>query len=164
MTQKEILLEQMAACRNQKAWFVPLSDALTGLSPQQAAWRDGSENHSIWQLVNHLIFWNERWLMRFKGVTPPKMEGEISATFGTETGAVDEWEAIVKRLDEVLAELENELSNTDEEKLGQEAFKDAGDSWSAFLAQLTIHNAYHIGQIVYTRKRQGSWDAAQGVK
>ena len=164
MTQKEILLEQMAACRDQKAWFVPLNDALAGLSPQQAAWRDGSENHSVWQIVNHLIFWNERWLMRLKGITPPKLEGEISATFGTERGAGDEWEALVKRLDEVLTGLESELRNATEEKLADEAFKEAGDTWYAFLSQLTIHNAYHIGQIVYTRKLQGSWDAAQGVK
>ena len=156
-TQKEILLEQMAPCHNQKAWYV-------SLSPQQSAWRDGSENHSIWQLVNHLIFWNERWLMRLKGIEPPKMEGEISATFGPETGDGQEWESVVKRLNEVLGELESELRNASEEKLAQEAFKDAGDSWYAFLAQLTIHNAYHIGQIVCTRKLQGSWDAAQGVK
>lgn len=164
MTRKEILLEQMAACRDQKAWFVPLSDALDGLSPERAAWRDGSENHSIRQLVNHLIFWNERWLMRLKGIEPPKVEGEISATFNSETGDGQEWEAIVKRLDEVLGELESELRNTSEEKLAREAFVDAGDSWYAFLSQLTIHNAYHIGQIVYTRKLQGSWDAAQGVR
>ena len=164
MKQKEILLEQMAACRNQKAWFVPLSDALDGLSPQQAAWRDGSENHSIRQIVNHLIFWNERWLMRLKEIEPPKMEGEISATFDSETGDVEEWESTAKRLDEVLGELESELRNASEEKLAGEAFKDAGDSWYAFLSQLTIHNAYHIGQIVYTRKLQGSWDAAQGVR
>jgi uncharacterized damage-inducible protein DinB len=164
MTQKEILLEQMAACRNEKAWFVPLSDALDGLTPQQSVWRDGSENHSIRQLVNHLIFWNERWLMRLKGVEPPKVEGEISATFDSETGDGQEWEAVAKRLDEVLGELESELRNVSEEKLAREAFKDAGDSWYAFLSQLTIHNAYHIGQIVYTRKLQGCWDAAQGVR
>jgi uncharacterized damage-inducible protein DinB len=164
MKQKEILLEQMAACRNQKAWFVPLSDALNGLSPQQAAWRDGSENHSIRQIVNHLIFWNERWLMRLKGIEPPKVEGEISATFDSKTGDVEEWESTAMRLDEVLGGLESELRNASEEKLAGEAFKDAGDSWYAFLSQLTIHNAYHIGQIIYTRKLQGSWDAAQGVR
>jgi hypothetical protein len=27
-----------------------------------------------------------------------------------------------------------------------------------------MHNAYHIGQIVYIRKLQGSWDPEKGVK
>lgn len=164
MTQKEILLDQMAACHNQKSWFVPVSDALAGLSHQQASWRDGSENHSIWQIVNHLIFWNQRWLMKFRGNTPPKMKGAISDTFGSETGTGKEWEAAVDQLDKVLSDWESAVRNSDEAKLALDAANDRGDSWYVILSHVTIHNAYHIGQIVSARKRQGSWDSDQGVK
>jgi uncharacterized damage-inducible protein DinB len=164
MTQREILLEQMAACHNQKAWFVPLSDALAGLSHQQASWKDGSENHSIWQIVNHLFFWNQRWLLRFTGVTPPKMEGSISETFGPVTGTDEEWDAVVTQLDKLLGTWENEVRMADESKLSIDAANKEGDSWYAILTHVTIHNAYHIGQIVTARKRQGSWDPDQGVK
>jgi hypothetical protein len=32
------------------------------------------------------------------------------------------------------------------------------------IANICTHNAYHIGQIVYVRKLQGSWNPDKGVK
>jgi uncharacterized damage-inducible protein DinB len=153
----------MAACHNQKNWFVPVSDALAGLTAEQASWNDGDDNHSIWQIVNHLIFWNERWLMRFRGEVPPKMEGENSGTFSG-AGSEGEWKKTVKKLDEVLTEWETRLKETGDDVLEREAYEGYGDSWLAMLTQTTIHNAYHIGQIVTLRKQQGSWNPEQGVK
>lgn len=43
---------------NQADWFVPAKIAIARLTPKEAAWKDETENHSIAQLVNHLIFWN----------------------------------------------------------------------------------------------------------
>lgn len=37
------------------------------------------------------------------------------------------------------------------------------DSWSSELTHITIHNAYHLGQVVYIRKQQGSWNETKGV-
>ena len=37
-------------------------------------------------------------------------------------------------------------------------------AWYSDIAHICTHNAYHIGQIVYVRKEQGSWDPAKGVK
>lgn len=163
MTQKEILLEQIASCRNQKNWFVPVSDAVAGLNAKQASKHDESTNHSVWQVVNHLIFWNERWLNRFKGITPPKLEGDTGATFSEDEGD-QMWKLSVNKLDKVLSEWEKELKIAEETKLQNEALKDFGDSWYAVLSQITIHNAYHIGQIVTLRKQHGTWNPEAGVK
>jgi uncharacterized damage-inducible protein DinB len=163
MTSKEILLEQMDACYNQKNWFVPVTGALEGLTEQQAKWHEG-DNHSIWQIVNHLIFWNERWLERFKGEVPPKMEGSNDSTFDGENGNYEQWDQAAGKLFNILDQWKNELTGADNTRLEGEAFKDFGDSWYSVLTQVTIHNAYHIGQIVYIRKQQGSWNPEQGVK
>jgi hypothetical protein len=32
------------------------------------------------------------------------------------------------------------------------------------IAHSGTHNAYHIGEIVYIRRQQGSWDPEKGVK
>ena len=161
MTAKEIILEQMAACHNKKNWFVPLSDAISGLTAEQASWNGNAEGHSVVQIVNHLTFWNGRWLVRFRGGTPEQMEGENSATF---SGSEEEWEDSVKKLDKIFTLWEEALKKTEETKLQGEAFKDFGDSWYSVLTQITIHNAYHIGQIVTLRKQQGSWNPEIGVK
>ncbi len=163
MTAKEFLLEQLSSTRNTKNWFVSISDAVAGLSVEQAKWHDGSGNHSVWQIVNHLIFWNGRLLMRFRGGIPPPMEGDNDGTFLGDLAGEAEWKGAVKKIDDILGEFETRLRNTDDSFLMQKAIKDYEYTWYDLFAQMTIHNAYHIGQIVSLRKQQGSWDSKQGV-
>ena len=66
MTAKEITLQQMEANFNDANWFVTVKEALNGLTEEQSLENDSS-NHNIREIVNHLIFWNERYLKRFKG-------------------------------------------------------------------------------------------------
>src|SRR4029453_3672943 len=55
-----VLLEQLKTTHNNKDWFATASSAVDGLTPEQASWRVGKVNHSIGQLVNHLVFWNRQ--------------------------------------------------------------------------------------------------------
>jgi hypothetical protein len=36
--------------------------------------------------------------------------------------------------------------------------------WAPTIARIGTHNAYHIGEIVFVRKEQGSWNPEKGVK
>jgi uncharacterized damage-inducible protein DinB len=164
MTTKEFILEQLSATRNTKNWFVSFRDSVEGLSAEQAKWHDSSGNHSVWQIVNHLIFWNERLLARFSGGTPPAIEVENDGTFLGDLSGEAEWQVSVKKFDDILAEFETRLKAADNSFLMQKAIKGYDDTWYDLFAQMTIHIAYHIGQIVYLRKQQGSWSSEQGVK
>ena len=150
---KTILLEQLRTTRNVKDWFVPVDSAIAGLTAAQAMWKDSSENHSIAQLTNHLIFWNEQILAKFKGEKPAAFDGNNKETFS----GVDEttWPQAVKRVDSVLAELERLVMAADENKLKK---------WYSTLYHVGTHNAYHTGQILYIRKMKGWWDDEKGVK
>lgn len=150
---KTILLEQLRTTRNVKDWFVPVDSAIAGLTAAQAMWKDSTENHSIAQLTNHLIFWNEQILAKFKGEKQAAFNGDNKETFS----GVDEttWPQAVKRIDSVLAELESAVMAADENKLRK--------SYST-LYHVGTHNAYHTGQILYIRKMKGWWDDAKGVK
>jgi uncharacterized damage-inducible protein DinB len=163
LTAKELILEQFSATHNQKNWFVPFTDAVAGLTAKQAAWKDQSGNHSIWGIVNHLIFWNGRWLIRLKGDVPPKMEIENEGTFSEGTSDEIAWKGSINKLDEILTGIESRLKDMPDEILDKEAFPGYEGSWYDMFAQMTIHNAYHIGQIVHLRKQQGSWNQAHGV-
>ena len=132
--------------------FVPANVAVKGLTGEQASWTDGKGNHSVGQLAYHLVFWNQQNLSRLKGENPGKFSGNNDKTFtkfDTKT-----WEATVKRLDEVMNELEKWVETAEEEKLKQAA---------QVFTHINTHNAYHIGQIIYVRKEQGSWDPQNGV-
>ncbi len=75
-TLKSVLLEQLRTTHNQEDWFVPVKIAIAGLTPEQGAWKDETDNHSIAQLVNHLIFWNQQQLAKFKGEKPAAFSGD----------------------------------------------------------------------------------------
>jgi len=152
-TLKSILLEQLRTTHNQKDWFVDANTAVEGLTPEQASWTDGKENHSVGQLANHLIFWNSQELAKFKGETPAKFSGNNDETFHTFDSK--NWPATVKQLDQVLTDWEKAVEAADEAKL-----KD----WYSKIAHVGTHNAYHIGQMIYVRKEQGSWNPEKGVK
>jgi hypothetical protein len=92
-------------------------------------------------------------LAKFKGEPPPKFSGDNNETFNSFD--TKNWEATVQRLDEVLTEWEKVVAAADDKKL---------EAWYSTIAHIGAHNAYHIGQIVYIRKLQGSWDPERGVK
>jgi uncharacterized damage-inducible protein DinB len=152
-TLKSILLEQLRTTHNEKDWFVPANIAVAGLTPEQASWTDGKGNHSVGQLANHLIFWNTEQLAKFKGEPPPKYSGNNDETFNSFDSK--KWNATVQQLDEILTAWEKAVEAADDNKM---------KTWASAIAHIGAHNAYHIGQIVYVRRLQGSWDPEKGVK
>jgi uncharacterized damage-inducible protein DinB len=153
VTLKSILLEQLRTTHNEKDWFVPVNVAVEGVTAEQAKWKDSSGNHSIGQLTFHLLFWNSQQLAKFKGETPPKFSGNNEETFNNFDSA--EWSETVKKLDQVLTDLEKLVASADDKKLQE---------WASGVAHIGAHNAYHVGQIVYIRRLQGSWNPEKGVK
>ncbi len=153
ITIKSVLLRQLKTTHTQKDWFVPANIAVEGLTAKQAMWTDGSGNHSVGQLANHLVFWNERLLKSFRNQPKDKFSGNNDETFNS----FDEksWDATVKKLDEVLSSWEKEIKNADDSKLYD---------WYENIANMNTHNAYHTGQIIFLRKLQGSWNPEKGVK
>jgi uncharacterized damage-inducible protein DinB len=152
-TLKSILLEQLHSTHNKAEWFVPANTAVEGLTAEQASWTDGKGNHSVGQLVNHLVYWDHRSLQKFKGEPQEKFDGNNDETFNNFDAK--KWDAMVKQLDEVMTDWEKAVEGADDAKLK--------DSYSE-IAHIGAHNAYHIGQIVYVRKEQGSWNPEKGVK
>jgi uncharacterized damage-inducible protein DinB len=147
---KSVLVNQVKTTHDKEDWFVPLNIALKGVTAEQAIWKDGSENHSIGQLANHLLFWNERQLKVFKGEKNEPFNGNNDETFNAFTK--EQWAQTVKKLDDVLMEIEKIVQNADEASL---------KNWAETIGNISTHNAYHTGQIIFVRKLQGSWKVAK---
>ena len=152
-TLKGVLLEQLQTTHNKKDWFVPVTVAVDGVTPDQAKWTDGKGNHSVGQLTYHLLFWDRYALADFKGEKHEKFSGNNDETF-TNFDA-KQWADTVHQLDQVMTEWEKAVEAADDAKLSKNA---------SLIAHVGAHNAYHIGEIVMVRKEQGSWDASKGVK
>lgn len=152
-TLRSLLLHELHTTHNKADWFVPINVAVEGLTAQQASWQPSGGLHSAGQLAYHLLFWNRRMLQQLKGEAQEKYKGSNDQTF---TKFDDkQWSDIVKQLDQVMTDYEKLVESTDEQKLS---------SMATMVANICTHNAYHVGQIVYVRKLQGSWNAEKGVK
>jgi uncharacterized damage-inducible protein DinB len=155
-TRGEIFADQFNACYNEENWFLPLKTALDGLTEEQFTWKESENLHSIRQIVDHLLFWNERYLMRFRDVplTTVKIEKENDPTFNMyDSLPKDE---LIEKTYKVFDEISGILKGVSDDKLDENAFKNfpenQGKWWEVF-ENITIHNAYHIGQIVLIRKQ-----------
>ena len=65
-----------------------------------------------------------------------------------------QWNDLVKKLNQTLADWETAVEQADEATLEKNA---------SLVEHVAMHNAYHIGQILYVRKLEGAWNPAKGV-
>jgi uncharacterized damage-inducible protein DinB len=151
-TLKSILLEQLRSTHTKSDWFVCADVAVAGLTPEQAAWKDGKGNHSVGQLTYHIWYWNKRNLDNIKGLPAEKFSGNNDETF--DKFDPKDWKETVQKMDAVLTELEQIVENADDAKLAKIA---------STIQHISAHNAYHIGEIVMVRKERGVWDPSKGV-
>ncbi len=146
-------MEQLHTTHDKTDWFVPIDVAVEGLTPEQAKWTDGSGNHSVGQLAEHLLFWNARQLAQFRGEKPAAYSGKNDETFNNFDAR--SWKETVRKLDQVMKDLEQAVEAADDAKLQKQA---------STIAHIGAHNAYHVGQMVFVRKLHGVWNPEKGVK
>ena len=150
VTLKSLLLTQLKETHNQKNWFVSGKEAMAGITPEQTAWTDG-KNHSVGQLVRHIVFWNANFLSKLQGDNKP------APSDNNETFKYDpkQWDSLVQQFDKDMTKLEEIVGSADDASLQKMA---------PTVARVAMHNACHIGEIVMVRKEQGSWNPETGVK
>ena len=149
-----VLLEQLRTTHNAEDWFVPVSVAVDGLTAEQAQWKPaGKDAHSVGQLAYHIWYWDQRSLAQFKGERLPAFDGNNNETFDKFSAA--EWDDLVKKLNQEMVDWETAVAQADDAKLAANA---------SVIAHIGAHRAYHVGQILYVRKLQGSWNPDKGVK
>lgn len=154
---KDVLAEQLLANANDLSWYVPFSESVANLSEEDAFWKPYDESHSIAEIVQHLHYWNDTWQKRYKksnvNAVAPISDNNESFIIRDNKKFVD----LKRGLLAVLLQWQDLLT---EEKVENDVngFPVTAKWWEV-LGNLSTHNAYHIGQIVYIRKLQKSWKA-----
>ncbi|MFC8562530.1 DinB family protein [Peribacillus frigoritolerans] len=158
MDVKTLLLQQWASCLDEEDWFPPLEKVLEDITFEQAIWKpaDGAMN-SIWELVCHLLFYEKRFLMRFLGETENEPQAENNdSTFRLPTKTLENWKETKQEYFYVHRELGKVLAKSEHEDLYRQV-PGEDNSLVLELKSLAMHDAYHIGQIVFLSKMQGAW-------
>ena len=143
---KPLLSEQMNYSHDEENWFVPTKVAIEGLTAEQSNWKDSTDNHSIGEIIYHLTFWNDIQLRVFKGEDFSNLKVNNDTTFTAYTEG--EWTQLTAKLDSIQTELQNMIEGADDKQLSV---------WAGNMMNIASHNAYHSGQILYIRKRNGWW-------
>lgn len=161
---KKILLDQFTYTYDTDGWFVALKNTIKNLSAENAAWKPDGVDNSIWGIIRHLNYYNERYLKRFNGEPIEESGIENSETFtGAENATEEAWQAEIERFDRVMNGWRSAFEAADEEKFRQKYSDEDEETWAEIVGLMSTHHAHHGGQIVVLRKLQGSWDVSRGV-
>ncbi len=164
MNRMELLRHELELTFDKEGWYPPLADALKGITATQASWRpSGEAANTIWEIVNHMLFYKERLLQRVQGLESVNTANSNDDTFAVDASPDDEeaWQATVARAERIHRELDDVLAT-----MSDEDFDRPGTHTPLGLSAFNIimHDAFHTGQIVQIRKWQGSWPARRSFE
>ncbi len=156
-TGDETLKKVIDGALSGKGAHVEASKAVEGLDWKIAGERPPAIPHSIFQLLNHVVFWQE-WAVKWLNGEKPAIPKHASGSWpGDERPAnLEEWEQAIRRLDKALDDLARCGSEAD---LMQ---KRGGKSRIEMLQTIASHSSYHIGQLVTVRQMLGAWPPPSG--
>ncbi|UUZ79048.1 DinB family protein [Paenibacillus sp. P26] len=140
----------------ESGWYPSLERGLHGLTVAQINWRlDGKEMNTIYELVNHILFYKSTLL---SGLTDagdaPSSDTSFSNVLAANTE--EEWEETIAKLKNIHTRIREKLARMSEQDLQNEL---DGVTISQWVSDLVRHDIYHTGQIIFIRKLQGSWTA-----
>lgn len=148
---KTVLLDQLLANANDRSWYISFYEAVDGLSEAEAFWKPDDSSHSIAEIVQHLIYWNETWQTRYKknhiNAVPQINHNEDTFLINN----VKSFLVIKEQLLKVLLQWQDILLKNEQLESKVNGFPFEAEWW-AIISNATTHNAYHIGQIAYIRK------------
>ena len=155
-----LLSAQVRAALRGTNQFVEPVRALAAFPWTLAGKRPGGAEHSVFRLVNHMIFWQELALERVAGHDRPSPAHDPEGWPGKEEPADEpEWHHSLTRFASGIARAEQA---TEEGSLTFPLPAWGGRTRFEGLLGLALHNAHHTGQIIQLRKMLGAWPPPGG--
>jgi len=147
---RKVLLDQLLANANDRSWYASFHESVEGISDKEANWKPDEVSHSIAEIIQHLIHWNEVWQLRYE---KSNFNAVQSVEDNTDSFLISKDRSFVELKERLLEVLLRWQELITEEKLeaSVNGFPIEAEWW-ALIGNAATHNAYHIGQIAYIRK------------
>jgi hypothetical protein len=153
MRETERIAKQIEKTFKGRAWHGPaVEEALQGVDAKVAAAPSPGGAHNIWQIVEHMIIWQDavgRWLAG--DTSRPKDEESWPPIPDTSEQA---WQAALARLRRSHEFLATQVARLDDARLDQRVFEGMPSVYVT-LHGIIQHNLYHAGQIAILKKIGG---------
>ena len=129
-----------------------LFEVLKGVTPAQASARPIQNAHTIWELVLHLVAWEDAVQRRMTGVVVELNDAENFPPVTDRRDAA--WQKALEHARHVHAELIAAVEKFPEASLAKQVPGKEGAhyNFAYMLHGLAQHAAYHSGQIVFLKK------------
>lgn len=152
MKRVDLLLTVLDSTFDKESWYAPFHHAIKGLTAEQAIWTpSGEKTNTIWENVNHLIYYKERLAANLEGREwTNNLDGNDTFYLTDQSNDDKEWKKVVERSETAQHNLRQVLSKISDQELTQ-------NSLEGKLLDIMLHDAYHTGQIIQLRKMQGAW-------
>lgn len=133
------------------------AEAVAGLDWKAAGVRRAGSPHTVFQLLNHMNYWQD-WVLKWAKGKKPAIPKHASGGWPGRTRPVSrqDWDRAVGRFRKGLAGLI---------RLSQEAdplSERAGKSHVEMLQEIASHNSFHLGQVVLLRRMLDRWPPPSG--
>ena len=156
-TERDILKQTLSRALFGKDAHVQSTRALEGLDWKNAGARPKGMPHSIFQLLNHMIYW-QHWTIQWLDGKKPKLPKHASMSWPGDVGPKNQktWQQTTKAFLTGQKELFQRCQKLD-------SFNKSGKwSCSDIMQIIGSHNSYHLGQIVLIRRMLDSWPPPSG--
>jgi len=139
---------------------VEVSAALDGMDWQLAGVRPNGAPHTVFRLLNHMIYWQDLFLQRLTGAMVPSPPHAAEGWPGEDAPRrASEWIAAVERFNQGLASVQALINpDTLDQVLPNWNYRTRCEA----IALVASHNSYHIGQLVLVRRMLGAWPPPTG--
>ncbi len=134
---------------------VEVLTALDGMDWRLAGREPAGAPHTVFKLLNHMIFWQDLFLQRLTGaVAPTPAQAAVGWPGGEVPASEGEWLASVGRFHGGLALMQSLVSvDTLDDPLPNWNHRTRAEA----IVGTASHNSYHLGQIVLLRRMLGAW-------
>ncbi|MGB9106284.1 MAG: DinB family protein [Terriglobales bacterium] len=153
----QVLVKTIRNALSGKGAHVETASAFAGLDWRLAAARPEKASHSVFQLLRHMIYWQD-WVVEWLDGQSPATPRHASGSWPTETGPANarDWDRAVRHFRAGLRELNR--------RMGKPSLleKPGSKTRLEMLHAIASHNSYHVGQAVILRRMLGAWPPPSG--
>lgn len=151
MNETHRINSQLKRAYQGEAWHGPcLRELLDGVTAEQAAARPIAGAHSIWELVNHIIAWEQISKRRLEGDAMKNLPDEVNFPPVNDTSE-SAWQRTLEQLAASNQALRDAVKQIDDNRL-DDLVPEAGYSNYFMLHGVIQHDLYHAGQIALLKK------------
>jgi uncharacterized damage-inducible protein DinB len=140
-----------------KGAHVEALDTLEALDWRLAGVRLKGAPHSIFQIVNHVVFWQDWVVDWLNGLEPPiPKHAAVSWPGQVAPANSGEWK-------QAIAHLKRGMKRLDRRSHGSNLLAKRGKKTHLQMLQtIAAHNSYHLGQVVVLRQMLAVWPPPSG--